>query len=330
MTGSPAWSNVDDARRLDVRLTVLICAYTLERWSDLTAAVDSVQQQTRYPHQVVLVADHNPDLLKRAISAFPSVTCIANTGARGLSGARNTGVRAATGDVVAFLDDDAKADPLWAERLIELYADEDVIGVGGRVLPAWRAPRPAWFPEEFLWVVGCSYAGQPQTRTDIRNPIGANMSFRRDVLTAIGGFDAGIGRLGMDAAGCEETELSIRARRSRPGSRILIEPTAICHHTVTSDRVTRAYYRRRCRAEGRSKAIVTQLAGAGSALSSERAYLRNTLPGGVVRGLRDVLRGDPTGGARAWAIIEGTALTTAAYVLGRIRTARRSVRSGRS
>ena len=304
-------------------LTVVICAYTLERWDDIRAAVASLRTQTRPADQVVLVADHNDELLERARGAFPDVLCLANEETRGLSGARNTGVRAATGDVVAFLDDDAAAEPDWVARMLEAYADPHVAGVGGHVVPAWQAPRPAWFPDEFLWVVGCSYRGLPTERAEIRNPIGANMSFRRDVFTGVGGFDEAMGRLGKDAAGCEETEFAIRARAADPGARIVLEPDAACRHNVSPDRVTRAYFRRRCRAEGRSKALVSTLAGAEAALETERTYVTRTLPRGVLRGLRGLVTGDAAGAARAWAIVEGTALTAGSYALARLRQRRR-------
>jgi GT2 family glycosyltransferase len=303
--------------------TAVVCAYTLERWAEIDAAVTSLRRQTRPPEEVVLVIDHAPDLLERARAAFPDVRVVANEGVQGLSDARNTGVRTARGDVVGFLDDDAAAAPDWVAAMLHAYADGDVLGVGGWVRPAWRAPRPGWFPEEFLWVVGCSYRGLPRTTAPVRNPIGANMSFRRDVLTGIGGFDTDIGRLGADAAGCEETELSIRAAGRRPGGRILLEPSAVVDHVVTPDRVTRRYFRRRCAAEGRSKALVSSLAGADAALASERDYVRRTLPAGVARGLRDAVTGDRSGLARAWAILEGTALTAVSYALARRRLSRR-------
>jgi GT2 family glycosyltransferase len=303
-------------------LSVVLCAYTLERWDDICAAVESLRAQSRPVDQVVLVADHNDELLARARAAFPEVACLPNAEGQGLSGARNTGVRAATGDVVAFLDDDAAADPGWAAGLMAPYADDPaVVGTGGRVVPAWRAPRPAWFPEEFLWVVGCSYAGLPEGRAEVRNPIGASMSFRRSVFEGVGGFDATMGRMGKDAAGCEETEFSIRARRG--GGRVVLEPSSVCRHAVTPDRVTRGYFRRRCRAEGRSKALVSRLAGQEEALSTERTYVTRTLPRGVLRGLGALFRGDVGGLGRAWAIVEGTTLTVLSYTGMRLRLALR-------
>jgi GT2 family glycosyltransferase len=299
--------------------TAVVCAYTLHRWDDIVAAIDSLQGQTRPPDEIILVSDHNDSLLARAGASFFGVRCVANSGARGLSDARNTGVSVATGDIVGFLDDDAVAGPRWVEHVLAAYEDDDVLGVGGAVVPAWPGQPPAWFPDEFLWVVGCSYTGLPQERAEIRNPIGANMSFRRSVLDAIGGFDAGLGRLGKDAAGCEETELSIRARAAHPGGRVLYEPNALCRHTVSLDRVDRGYFRRRCQAEGRSKALVAGLTGQDAALSSERTYVSRTLPVAVLRGLRGALAGDASAAARVYAIVEGLALTSAAYALATVR-----------
>lgn len=298
-------------------LTVVICAYTLERWEDLQAAVRSAQSQTVPVGQIVVVVDHNTDLLDRCLEAFPDVEVRPNAGPRGLSAGRNTGVAASTGDVVAFLDDDARADPDWAERLLGAYSDDAVVGVGGLVLPDWRATRPDWFPDEFLWVVGCSYRGQPPTRAVVRNAIGANMSFRRSVLERTGGFDLSIGRIGADAAGCEETELSLRATAAFAGACIVMEPAAVVHHAVPAQRLTRSYFRERCRAEGRSKAMVSQLAGPQRALSSERSYVTRTLPTGVLTGLAQAASGRPAGARRALVLCEGFVLTALAYARAR-------------
>ena len=304
-------------------LAAIVCAYTEDRWLDILRAVESLQNQSEAPREIIVVTDHNAALFHRLQSAFPDVTILVNDSAPGLSGARNTGVRAADSDVVAFLDDDAEADPTWAAHLLSPYSDPQVIGVGGAVVPDWQVPRPTWLPEEFFWVIGCSYTGQPTSRAEVRNTIGANMSFRRDVFHKVGGFDPTVGRIGKDAAGCEETEFSIRALRGFPGSRIILEPAARCRHSVTPDRATRAYFRRRCRAEGRSKAVVSRLSGAGAALESERAYVKRVLPWGVARGLTEMFHGDVSGGTRAYAIIEGLLITTWSYFTAGVTIAHR-------
>src|SRR5207248_2072624 len=114
-------------------------------------AMDSLRQQTERPHEIILVTDHCPPLLERARRELAGVAAMPNHFTRGLSGARNTGVARATGDVVAFLDDDAAADPDWIARLAGRYLDPDVLGVGGLVRARWDAGRPGWFPRELDW-----------------------------------------------------------------------------------------------------------------------------------------------------------------------------------
>jgi GT2 family glycosyltransferase len=299
------------------RVSVVICAYSTHRWDALVEAVASVREQDPEPNEVVVVIDHNDELLARAARALPEALVVANDERRGLSGARNTGVRHASGELVAFLDDDASARPGWLQALTCAFEDESVIGVGGVALPVWESAAPAWIPSEFLWVVGCSYRGLPAQRAEIRNPIGANMAFRRDVLTRVGGFTDGIGRIGRTPLGCEETELSIRARAAT-GGRIVQRHDAEVEHLVTDDRASWTYFRQRCWAEGLSKVAVARRVGSDAALASERAYVLRTLPTGVWRGLADAARGDRTGLARAGAIVCGLAITTAGYVRGRL------------
>lgn len=304
----------------ELTLSVVICAYTMDRWDEIGAAVRSVLDQRPPVEQVVLVIDHAPELLAAARSEFtdPRVLIGENVAARGLSGARNSGIALATGDVVAFLDDDAEAEPGWAGRLLAWYADPAVLGVGGASLPVWASGRPRWFPEEFDWVVGCTYRGMPTQPAPVRNPIGSNMSFRRELFVLVGGFDSSVGRLGTKPVGCEETEFCIRVAKRFPDSRIVFEPAARVRHHVPASRHAWRYFRARCFAEGRSKAIVTELAGASRGLASERSYATRTLPAGVARAAREAIRQRRAGAlAPAAAIVAGLAITTAGYVTGR-------------
>jgi GT2 family glycosyltransferase len=294
--------------------SVVICAYTRDRWDSLAEAIGSVRAQTVPPMEVLLVVDHNPLLLAKAKREWPDIRVLANEGASGLSGARNTGARAARGEVVAFLDDDAIADPDWIERLLAGYRSERVVAVGGRVDPLWERARPAWFPPEFDWVVGCSYTGLPRTTAAVRNPIGANMSFRRSELLAAGLFDERLCRMRTDPLGCEETELCIRLRRKTPTARLIYEPAARVRHHVPASRATWAYFIARCRGEGQSKAFVTHVAGVADGLRAERAYTLRNLSSAVVRGVARALRGDPAGLARAFAVTAGLLAATTSYL----------------
>ena len=291
-------------------VSVVICAYTAARSDALLEAVASLRQQSNPPCQVIVVVDHNRELLHWLRSHAPDVVAIENAEQPGLAGARNTGLHAARGEVVAFLDDDAVAAPDWIERLAAGYRDLRVIGVGGAVMPAWEGQRPHWLPEEFQWVVGCSYRGLPRERSAVRNFIGCNMSFRREVFEQVGGFTRRLGRVGSRPLGCEETELCIRISRHVPDRVLLYDPAARVHHRVPSERVTWKYFLARCHAEGISKAEVARLSGRAQGLASERAYARRTLPAGVWAAVRAARP------ARAIAIVVGLATTATGFATG--------------
>lgn len=304
-------------RQTAQEISVIICTYTEERWYDLVAAVKSVQQQTLQPCQIIVVIDHNPDLLMRARKQLKEVYVVENKEERGLSGARNSGIAVAKSEIVAFLDDDAIATSKWLLLLSEKFSDPHVLGIGGEVTPLWSDYKPAWLPEEFYWVVGCTYRGLPQNMQKIRNPVGANMAFRREVFRTLGGFRSTIGRKGTHPVGCEETELCIRAKQYWPQGIFLYQPEARVFHRVSGNRTTFRYLCERCFAEGRSKAIVSSYVGAKDSLSSEFTYTLRTLPLGIVRGCTQALFGHDRAGFRsAGAIVAGLALTASGYLIG--------------
>lgn len=295
-------------------ISVVICAFTFDRLEVLGESIASLRAQTLPPHEIVLVIDHAPELLEEVRRLWPEIVIVANREKQGLSGARNTGVAEAGGEVVAFLDDDAIADPGWLARLAAAYADPNVLGAGGTVRPRWVEGKPGWFPSEFDWVVGCTHSGMPQQLEPVRNLVGANMSFRRAPLVEVGGFSHDLGRVGTLPVGCEETDLSIRVHQRWPAAEILYDPAAEVEHVVPPSRGNVRYFLDRCRAEGRSKAVLTGMVGSDDGLSSERSYVRRTLPLGVLRGLRDTLRGDAGGFGRAAMIFVGLAATTGDYL----------------
>ena len=229
----------------------------------------------------------------------------------------------AQGDIVAFLDDDAAADPDWLARIADHYQDPLVLGVGGMVRPDWEDERPRWFPSELDWVVGCCYRGMPTRSVPVRNFIGANMSFRRAVLEDCEGFSGALGRVGAIPRGCEETELCLRISQRNPDCILLYEPAAAVRHKVPNKRANWRYLRSRCYAEGLSKAAVARLAGPCRALASERSYVRSAIPRGILRCLADAARGRLSGVLAALTMVIAVAVTTVGYLVG-TATARRA------
>ncbi|MGH2345528.1 MAG: glycosyltransferase family 2 protein, partial [Chloroflexota bacterium] len=211
----------------------------------MTASVESVRRQTLPPAEIIVVVDHNPALLERVHSCMPAATGLANERHAGASGSRNTGVAASRGAIVAFLDDDAEAAPDWLERLCSCYGDPRILGVGGAIQPTWMGKQPAWLPGEFMWVVGCTYIGMSAKRAPIRNLISANMSVRREIFEALGGFRSGFGDLEVKGnrrllraqpPTDEEAEFCIRGLQKWPDCYWVQEPRAKVRHRVSEQR----------------------------------------------------------------------------------------------
>jgi GT2 family glycosyltransferase len=312
-------------------VSVVIAAFASERWASLRDSVASVRAQTRPPAETIVVIDHNQELLDRARRELqsgagrdgsPPVMVMPNTRARGASGARNTGVAASQGSVVAFLDDDACATPGWLQGLAGHFDDAGVAGVGGRLDPLWEAPRPAWFPGEFGWVVGMSYDGMPQRLTRVRNVWASNMAVRRAAFQAADGFREDFGKVGA-VSRPEDTDLCLRVTSGA----WLYDPDSAVGHLVPAARTRFRYFLVRCFNEGRGKADLAALNGAGASMSEERGYASRVLPRAVARELGGAARGDRAGLLRGAAIVAGASAAAAGFAAGtmsalRARTAR--------
>ena len=305
-------------------VSVVICTWTGARWPELREAVRSVAQQSYPPLETIVVVDHDEQLLQRARAELGDIVVIRNSEARGLSGARNSGLAIARGDVVAFLDDDALAEPDWLRVLAAEYEDEGVLGVGGAIEPVWEK-QPRWFPAEFGWVVGCTYRGLPPERAAVRNLIGASMSFRRELFSELGGFRHGIGRLGTRPVGCEETDFCLRVERARPDGCFIYQPLALVHHRVPAQRARWRYFLARCYGEGLSKALIVGAAGFRRGLAAERAYTARALTSGFCSALLAAMTlRDRSGAMRAAAIAAGLMAASAGFCSGHLRRSMKS------
>lgn len=301
-------------------VSVVICAYTLDRWDQLVLAMESVAGQEP-EHETILVVDHNDELLGRARDRWPEALVLPNAGPRGLSSGRNTALQVAVGEVVAFLDDDAYADEGWLATLIAAFDDPAVVAAGGSAAPIWPGAVPALLPDELLWIVGCSYRGLPAEAGEVRNVMGCSMAFRKEPLMAVGGFNPDTGRVGKLPIGGEETEVCIKLRQADASRVVWYDPAARVHHHVSADRVRFAYIARRSWCEGLSKAAIARTVGGHDALSAESAYASRVLPSAVWRELRRGSRGI----VPAVAVVTSLSLAGAGYVRGRFARVRTGV-----
>ena len=218
-----------------MKISVVVCTYTLDMYEHFREAADSVLAQTHDDVELVVVVDGTPEVYNRVRENYGDhgdtvVAC--NDENVGLLASRNRGAELASGDVVAFIDDDAVADEAWAERLVRAYEEEDAIAAGGKMTPEWVAGKPSFLPEEFYWLVGVTHRGFADGPGEVRNTFGSNISFRADVFAELGGFDVNIGgRRGEKNLQGGETELCARMREEY-GQGVWYDPEAEVAHKV--------------------------------------------------------------------------------------------------
>ena len=159
----------------------------------------------------------------------------------GVSVARNLGVRQTAGEVVVNIDDDVWLGPEWLEELLKVYDERPADLVGGRVELWWEAvERPAWVTPTVEGLLSRKSNGPVVKELHSgSDAIGANMSFRRSVYNAVGGFREGLDRTGRVLLGGGETDFMDRAVRA--GLRLFYAPDCVVKHWVAPHRVGDKY-----------------------------------------------------------------------------------------
>ena len=111
--------------------------------------------------------------------------------------------------MAAFLDDDSIATPDWLSTLLRHLVAPGVVGVGCYSDGLWENPCPSWFPSEFGWTIGVSYAGLPEEPTAVRNVWTCAMLVKRSAFEVVDGFREDFGKIGNRSLP-EDTDLCLR------------------------------------------------------------------------------------------------------------------------
>jgi glucosyl-dolichyl phosphate glucuronosyltransferase len=188
--------------------------------------------------ELIVVDNHCTDDSAEAIKIFAanlrtSVRYIFEP-RQGLSHARNAGIKAARGDVIAFTDDDVTAHPHWLYELQKAFSKYDCQGVGGKIIPVWGGQKPHWMQGEraFSFRSGAIVSfdqGEGAHELNIA-PVGANMAYKRVVFEEYGLFRTDLGKRGADPMLGEEVEFCKRLFRA--GAKVVYAPGAIVYHPV--------------------------------------------------------------------------------------------------
>lgn len=293
LTGlSNAYSRVFQISRR-MKVSVVVCTYSMDRYADFAEAVRSALDQTYDPIEFVLVSDGNETVAKRMRDDFgdnENVSVHNNDENRGISYSRTKGAEIATGELVAFLDDDAIATPDWIETLVETYESTDAYAVGGRLDPRWLADKPSFLPEEFYWLIGCTELGFADHLEEVRNTYGSNIAFNREVFLDVGGYDEETGRKGDSHVQAHEAPACIRMREQY-GCGVVYNDDAIVYHKIFQYRTEFRWLVGRAFWQGYSKRVMNLRHPEDE--GNEGAYLRDLMTKYVPRRVRELVA-DPT------------------------------------
>jgi glycosyltransferase involved in cell wall biosynthesis len=233
-------------------VTLIVPTY---RRPEVVRCLDSIQQQRLdggLDLEVLLVDNAADDRLRSTVEAYNlkarvPVRYVAEPNL-GLHNARHAGVRAASGDVLVFTDDDASFDPHWLAAYAEAFAEHpEMAAAGGPVRPVWETPPPAWlarFMADYPTMFPVLSLMEPYTEFRLGPAgwfFGVNMAIRRSVLVELGGFNPdSFGSLWLG-----DGETGLNRRLWEVGALIGYVPRALVYHHVPPERMSPRYFRRR-------------------------------------------------------------------------------------
>ncbi len=235
---SMAMDNVPFALKNDLPLiSVIVCTYngsaTIQKCLEGISNID-------YPnYEVIVVNDGSKDHTAEIVNQF-DVKLITTTN-HGLSSARNTGMHHAVGEIIAYIDDDAWPDPHWLQYIAHAYANSDYACIGG--------PNISPYDSGFISTCVANAPGGPvhvlETDEIAEHVPGCNMTFRKDALMKIGGFDPLYRTAGDDVDTCWRIQES--------GRNIGFHPAALVWHQRRNS--LKAYWRQQ-KGYGKAEALL--------------------------------------------------------------------------
>ena len=227
-------------------ISVIVCSY--DRLHYVQRCLEALAQQSvgRSGFEIILVDNGSPPSvtaeMRRMAEGIPNARLV-RLEAAGVSLARNEGARAASGDYIAYIDDDAMAMPDWIEQIQRVLVERGCrpVVIGGKVLPIWESPLPDWLPASLRGVLSIiEHDGSGEYRSDALPaalaPYGVNMILRRDVMLQHGGFDEALGRHGLVLLSDEDVQLAWRLQDA--GFSAVYDSRVVVRHSIQAKRLT--------------------------------------------------------------------------------------------
>lgn len=252
------------------KISAVICSYNRARF--ILAAVESIFNQNfdKSEYEVIVVDNNSKDntveLLENYKQSHPDYNFSYYVEYnQGVAYTRSRCALEAKGAIVAYLDDDSTAQPLWLHHIVSFYdANPTVYSTGGKITPVFLTDIPDWYSKYFFGLVGNFNLGDKVLKlVKERYPCGANMSFRKRVFEEIGYFNHSLGRKGTGLIATEEKEIYKRILAA--GHDVYYLPHVEVLHSVESNKFDKNYVKRhskgigggeRLRLKGETRALI--------------------------------------------------------------------------
>jgi glycosyltransferase involved in cell wall biosynthesis len=267
------------------RFSVVVTTYNEDEYHLLKKCIGSILSQTFTNFELLIVTEKKEIKEKIQNDFNDNRIRLINFDGSGVAEARNRGFESAIGDIVAYTDDDAYPEEKWLEKINEVYKKKDYPCVGGRILPSWEDGCKD-IPEEFNWIVGVTHKGFGK-KGEVRNTFGPNMTFKREVLNKVGGFDEKTGKDKLKLMQGEESEICSRIRE-KYGRSMYYDPDIVVHHHVSKEQTQLGYLIRRSFYQGISKGYMSKNVFNDTIENEEKDFLKmiltDSIPSYIING----------------------------------------------
>ena len=233
-----------------IRLSLVIATYN--RAEQLMVTLGSVAMQSAEPAtwECIVVDNNSTDDTRQRVEAFALEHKKVNIRyvfeqKQGLSHARNAGIAASQGDIIAFIDDDERIVEEFITAYIELFdRHPDAMAAGGKIIAEYPTGRPRWMSRYTEQPIAnpMDFGNEIKLFPSGRIPGGGNMAMRSRLFVNIGVFNTALGRTGKRLLGGEESDLFERIAKQE--YKVYYTPRAVMYHIIPAEKLTRDYFTR--------------------------------------------------------------------------------------
>lgn len=217
-----------------IKVSIIVSTYNRSRLlkNCLSSLINKSVSNNLYE---IIVIDNNSidntkDVVVDFINEFPQCKISYVLEKRqGLSYARNAGCKKATGEYLAYIDDDAKASKVWVKNIIKTIDKIKPDILGGPIYPYYSFKKPVWFKDEYATR---SKGEKARFLREGEYLAGSNLIIKKEILNRLGGFNPKLGMKGKELRYGEETRLIIEARQKIKGVKIYYNPEIEVSHLV--------------------------------------------------------------------------------------------------